>query len=189
MKATTEPGAIVNTDGWGGYNGLAGLGYEHRPQNQSAAAPGEEPYLPRPHRAISNLKAWLHGTHRWASPDHLSAYLEEHARVHLFGQAEARPKSQKIHHRRSVLSTRSPFVKATIMPKHPSSPPRSRSRRGAATLRPPLGSVVIPADTVIGVIGLIGAVSRLAIGSEAPATARVPGELISSTRAMLPAGG
>ena len=69
MKATTEPGAIVNTDGWGGYNGLAGLGYEHRPQNQSAAAPGEEPYLPRAHRAISNLKAWLHGTHRWASPD------------------------------------------------------------------------------------------------------------------------
>ena len=82
LKATTEPGAIVNTDGWGGYSGLSALGYEHRPRNQSAAVPGEEPYLPRAHRAISNLKAWLHGTHRWASAEHLSAYLDEHVFRH-----------------------------------------------------------------------------------------------------------
>ncbi len=44
-------------------------------------------------------------------------------------------------------------MKPTIMPKHPSSPPRSRSRRGAATLRPPLGSVVIPAHDEARVIG------------------------------------
>ena len=35
------------------------------------------PYLPRAHRAISNLKAWLHGTHRRASCQHLQAYLDE----------------------------------------------------------------------------------------------------------------
>ena len=34
--------------------------------------------LPRAHRAVSNLKAWLHGTHRWASPEHLPAYLNEY---------------------------------------------------------------------------------------------------------------
>jgi len=33
--------------------------------------------LPALHRAISNLKAWLHGTHRRASREHLQAYLDE----------------------------------------------------------------------------------------------------------------
>ncbi len=82
VKATSAAGAIVNTDGWGGYNGLAGLGYEHRSHSQRAAPVGEEPYLPRAHRAISNLKAWLHGTHRWASQEHLPAYLDEYVFRH-----------------------------------------------------------------------------------------------------------
>lgn len=81
VDTSTEVGAIVHTDGWGGYNGLGGLGFQHRPRNQSAGV-GEEPYLPRAHRAISNLKAWLHGTHRWASPDHLQAYLNEYVFRH-----------------------------------------------------------------------------------------------------------
>ncbi len=75
IKNTTESGAIVHTDGWKGYNGVAKLGYDHRPRTQSAM-PGEQ-LLPRAHRAVSNLKAWLHGTHRWASPEHLPAYLDE----------------------------------------------------------------------------------------------------------------
>ncbi len=29
------------------------------------------------HRAISNLKAWMHGTHRGGSPEHLPVYLDE----------------------------------------------------------------------------------------------------------------
>jgi hypothetical protein len=33
--------------------------------------------LPRAHRAISNLKAWLHGPHRAASAKHLPVYLDE----------------------------------------------------------------------------------------------------------------
>ena len=81
VDTSTEVGAIVHTDGWGGYNGLGGLGFQHRPRNQSVGV-GEEPYLPRAHRAISNLKAWLHGTHRWASPDHLQAYLNEYVFRH-----------------------------------------------------------------------------------------------------------
>ncbi len=76
VKATTTVGAIVHTDAWAGYNGLAKLGYEHRPRSQNAAARGEQ-LLPRAHRAVSNLKAWLHGTHRWASTEHLPAYLDE----------------------------------------------------------------------------------------------------------------
>lgn len=76
VKATTAPGAIVHTDGWKGYNGLGKAGYDHRPRSQRAGV-GEEPYLPRAHRAISNLKAWLHGTHRSASRKHLPVYLDE----------------------------------------------------------------------------------------------------------------
>lgn len=76
VKATTSTGAIVHTDAWRGYLPLAKAGFDHRPRSQRAAV-GEEPYLPRAHRAISNLKAWLHGTHRWASQEHLQAYLDE----------------------------------------------------------------------------------------------------------------
>ena len=76
VKATVAPGAIVHTDGWRGYNGLPEEGFAHRPRSQPAAL-GEEPFLPRAHRAISNLKAWMLGTHRGVSKEHLPVYLEE----------------------------------------------------------------------------------------------------------------
>jgi transposase-like protein len=75
-KATTEKGAIVHTDGLQSYRVLAEHGYDHRRRTQTAAAPGEQ-LLPRAHRAISNLKAWMHGTHRGVSPEHLPVYLDE----------------------------------------------------------------------------------------------------------------
>jgi len=80
IKATTATGAIVHTDGWPSYNVLGRLGYDHRPRGQRAE-PGEQ-LLPRAHRAVSNLKAWLHGTHRWASREHLPAYLDEYVFRH-----------------------------------------------------------------------------------------------------------
>lgn len=75
-QATTAKGAIIHTDGWRGYDGLTGLGYRHRRRPKASAAPGEQ-LLPRAHRAISNLKAWMHGTHRGVSDDHLPVYLDE----------------------------------------------------------------------------------------------------------------
>lgn len=75
-QATTQQGAIVHTDGLQSYRVLAGAGYEHRRCAQRTAAPGEQ-LLPRAHRAISNLKAWMHGTHRGVSPEHLPVYLDE----------------------------------------------------------------------------------------------------------------
>ncbi len=76
VSATTADGAIVHTDGWSGYKGLDDLGYDHRPRSQRVAPVGEQ-LLPRAHRAVSNFKAWMHGTHRGASPGHLPAYLDE----------------------------------------------------------------------------------------------------------------
>jgi len=80
-KATTENGAIVHTDGWLSYNGLAKRGYDHRRRPQTAAVPGDQ-LLPRAHRAISNLKAWMHGTHRGVSDAHLQVYLDEYVFRH-----------------------------------------------------------------------------------------------------------
>ena len=80
VKQTTALGAIVHTDGWSGYAGLAKAGYDHRPRSQRAE-PGEK-LLPRAHRAVSNLKAWMHGTHRGVSNEHLPVYLDEYVFRH-----------------------------------------------------------------------------------------------------------
>ena len=74
--ATTRSAAIVHTDGLQAYRALARHGYDHRRRTRTAEVPGEQ-LLPRAHRAISNLKAWMHGTHRGVSPEHLAAYLDE----------------------------------------------------------------------------------------------------------------
>jgi len=76
------PGAIVHTDGWSSYTMLTQDGYEHRARSQRAARDGDDPILPRAHRAISNLKIWLAGTHRGVSPEHLPVYLDEYVFRH-----------------------------------------------------------------------------------------------------------
>jgi transposase-like protein len=77
VKTSVEKGAIVNTDGWAGYQGLPSLGYEHRAIKQRRRFPDERKILPRAHRASSNLKTWLQGTHRGVERRHLQAYLDE----------------------------------------------------------------------------------------------------------------
>lgn len=80
-KATTAPGAVVHTDGLFSYSGLPKLGYDHRPRKVASVRPEEE-LLPRIHRAVSNLKAWMHGTHRGVSDAHLQVYLDEYVFRH-----------------------------------------------------------------------------------------------------------
>ena len=83
VAGSVEPGSRVITDGWAGYTGLAGKGYDHERRNQKAAArrgqdPGE--LLPAVHRVSSLCKRWLLGTHQGtAEPAHLQAYLDEFA--------------------------------------------------------------------------------------------------------------
>lgn len=79
--ATTEPGATVHTDGLPGYRRLRYAGFDHRPRTATSAEPGEQ-LLPRAHRAVSNLKAWLHGTHRAVGDEHLAVYLDEYVFRH-----------------------------------------------------------------------------------------------------------
>jgi len=80
VRANVSPAAVVHTDGWAGYLGLAGLGYDYRPLSQRAhLLAGGDPneMLPRAHRAFSHLKTWLRGTHRGVSGEHLQVYLDE----------------------------------------------------------------------------------------------------------------
>ncbi len=76
VEKAVDRGATIHTDAWQGYRRLSRLGYDHRPASQRQAEPGES-LLPRAHRSISNLKAWLHGTHRDVSREHLQVYLDE----------------------------------------------------------------------------------------------------------------
>lgn len=79
VERTVEAGAIVHTDGWQAYKSLAKRGYDHRPRSQRKAKRegDKDPVMPRAHRARSNLKAWVHGTHRWFSNEHTQVYLYE----------------------------------------------------------------------------------------------------------------
>lgn len=74
---TVEPGTLIKTDGWRGYNGLKALGYKHKVIRKTADI-GEN-LLPLCHREASLIKRWLGGTHQGAiSHEHLAYYLDEY---------------------------------------------------------------------------------------------------------------
>jgi len=77
VSSSVAAGAIVHTDGWQGYSRLRAAGFEHQPHKQRARFPDRDWVLPRAHRALSNLKTWLQGTHHGVSPQHLQVYLDE----------------------------------------------------------------------------------------------------------------
>ncbi len=61
-----------------GKDGVATQGYTHLPRTQeSFRLAGTEDVVPHAHRATSNLKAWLLGTHRGVGADQLPVYLDE----------------------------------------------------------------------------------------------------------------
>jgi transposase-like protein len=72
-----EPGAIIHTDGWAGYNDLKRRGFDHRPEIEGSPENAAK-LFPHVHRVFSNLKSWLIGTHHGVSPQHLQAYLNEY---------------------------------------------------------------------------------------------------------------
>jgi ISXO2-like transposase domain/Transposase zinc-ribbon domain len=76
-----KQGSTILSDGHRDYQGERGVvasGYAHLPRTQASfRLAGTEDVVPHAHRAISNLKAWLVGTHRGVGADHLPAYLDE----------------------------------------------------------------------------------------------------------------
>lgn len=78
VQDSVEPGSVVHTDAWLGYEPLGRTGYRHeitflRRRQESASE-----LLPRVHRVISLLKRWLMSTHQGAvSQEQLEYYLDE----------------------------------------------------------------------------------------------------------------
>lgn len=78
VQEAIEPGSVVHTDGWHGYDRLKANGYRHRVPLLRGDAELAIAQLPRVHRVVSLLKRWLLGTHQGAVTQvHLDYYLDE----------------------------------------------------------------------------------------------------------------
>src|SRR3990172_7618935 len=76
IQDSVQPGSVVRTDGWNGYNDLGAKGYKHFVVRQTEGV-GEN-MLPLANRVASLLKRWLQGTHHGAvRKSHLDYYLDE----------------------------------------------------------------------------------------------------------------
>ena len=73
-EAITQ-GSVVLTDGWHSFRALGGS-YDHRP-TVSEDPKNAAKQLPRVHRAFTNLKTWLLGTHHGVGGKHLPHYVDE----------------------------------------------------------------------------------------------------------------
>lgn len=78
VQGVVAPGSVVHTDGWRGYSGLAGAGYNHQVTVISRGSDPAHVAMPRVHNVASLLKRWLLGTHQGGiQPQHLDYYLDE----------------------------------------------------------------------------------------------------------------
>lgn len=77
IEEAVEPGTVVKTDAWNGYNGLSSLRYKHEIVRKTSDV-GDN-LLPLCHKQAALLKRWLAGTHQGAvSHEHLDYYLDEY---------------------------------------------------------------------------------------------------------------
>lgn len=71
VQAIAEPGSVIRTDDWSGYNGLTGNGFHHGVVSSND--------LKLAHLIAALLKRWLLGTYQGAvRPSHLAYYLDEY---------------------------------------------------------------------------------------------------------------
>jgi len=78
IEDAVEPGSIVHTDAWLGYEPLQSKGYAHQITFLRGNKKNPSELLPRVHLVVSLLKRWLTGTHQGAvSHDYLDYYLDE----------------------------------------------------------------------------------------------------------------
>lgn len=78
IEDSVEPGSVVHTDGWLGYQPLDGKGYRHKITYLKRNSKTASELMPRVHLAVALLKRWLLGIHQGGvSAEHLDAYLDE----------------------------------------------------------------------------------------------------------------
>lgn len=72
-----KPGSRLLTDDWSGYRGIDSKGYDHDPIRSLGGVKACSQWV-LVHRAVSNLKAWLLGTHRNYCQGRLQSYVAEY---------------------------------------------------------------------------------------------------------------
>jgi transposase-like protein len=78
IEEAIEPGSVIHTDGWSGYDRLKSMGFRHRITLLKGQKASASELLPRVHLTASLLKRWLLGTHQGAiGREHLDYYLDE----------------------------------------------------------------------------------------------------------------
>lgn len=78
IEDSVEPGSVIHTDGWLGYEPLEKKGYRHSVTYLRRREESPCELMPRVHLVVSLLKRWLIGTHQGAvSHKHLDYYLDE----------------------------------------------------------------------------------------------------------------
>lgn len=79
VRGAVEPGSVVHTDGWKGYNDLPKWGYIRKKTVLSSSPDPAHVVMPGVHRIAALLKRWLLGTHQGAvSARHIDYYLDEY---------------------------------------------------------------------------------------------------------------
>jgi len=119
VKSAVEPGSVVITDGWEGYEGLKTQGYTHKPRVISGSGKMASALLPRVHRVAALLKRWLLGTHQGAvSREQLDYYLDEF--TFRFNRRTSRYRGKLFHRlvEQAVAVEPAPFSKLTASRHH-----------------------------------------------------------------------
>jgi transposase-like protein len=79
ISDVVRPGAIIRTDGWGGYASLQSKGFNHKITVLANSPDPAHVLMPGPHRISALFKRWLAGTYQGAvSNEHLDYYLDEY---------------------------------------------------------------------------------------------------------------
>ena len=78
VTEVVEPGSVVKTDGWLGYNPLKKENYTHEVSKMTSSESPAVVVMPKVHLVAALLKRWLLGTfHGGVSREHLAYYLDE----------------------------------------------------------------------------------------------------------------
>ena len=72
-----QPGTMVNTDGGPSMRGIKGVDHDYQVIRRDSET--IQRWLPWAHKFISNVKAWILGTHHGVSKKYLGLYLSEYA--------------------------------------------------------------------------------------------------------------
>ncbi len=78
VQDAADPGSLIHTDGWLGYEPLRRHGYQHQITFLQGQRTSPSQLMPHVHQVVSLLKRWLLGTHHGAvTHEHLDYYLDE----------------------------------------------------------------------------------------------------------------